>query len=150
MDGLVFLLRRDVIVEDWTHGQLMLRGQRIAFTLEDPIRELVDASGRWYWRSEFKVQKRTAIPSGRYRLGLHKSPRFGRELPHVLDVPDFRHVLMHGGNDVDDTEGCVLCGASRDITAGKLANCGPTIDKIASMLRVALPVQPCFLEVRNP
>ena len=31
----------------------------------------------------------------------------------VLDVPNFKHILIHCGNDEDDTSGCLLLGNSQ-------------------------------------
>lgn len=143
-------LRRDVITEGWTSGALYLDRKWLAWTLEDPVREMIDSQGRWYWRPEFKVKGKTAIPGGRYRLGLHQSPKFKRTLPHVLDVPDFAWILIHGGNGVDDTEGCILAGMRRSIDTGRLEDCAPAVEKLVSMLQVALPAQPVYLEVKQP
>ena len=80
---------------------------------------------------EFRTQKvwgETRIPAGIYRLELNEleapegSPptfhqryarRFGawhRGMIQIMDVPDFTGVLIHIGNDDDDTAGCLLLG----------------------------------------
>ena len=33
-----------------------------------------------------------------------------QEMIEICDVPNFKHVLFHIGNDDDDTAGCVLLG----------------------------------------
>ncbi|WP_223688366.1 DUF5675 family protein, partial [Streptococcus pneumoniae] len=54
------------------------------------------------------------MPSGRYRVTLDTSPRFGPETLTINDVPGFTGVRIHGGNDADDTEGCIIVGDSID------------------------------------
>lgn len=142
------VLQRDTLVDSHTSGVLTADRKFVAYTLEDPVREMVDSSGAWYWRPEFKKPKATAIPSGVYVLGVHRSPKFGKSLPLVRDVPDFAWILIHAGNDVDDTEGCILVGRFRDQTAGRVWDCAPAVQRILSIIQsAAVPVR---LEVRNP
>lgn len=85
-----------------TTGQLRDQdGSLLCLILEDRV------------RSGPKVYGQTAIPEGKYRITMHQSPRFGRELPILNGVPGFSGVLIHPGNDRGDTEGCLLPGLSR-------------------------------------
>ena len=63
----------------------------------------------------------TRIPSGTYKIGLRKiggthsrySKKFGGKhfgMLEVQDVPNFKYILIHIGNDEDDTAGCLLVG----------------------------------------
>lgn len=74
-------------------------GRPFCFTLEDEVRP-----------AGIKVPGATAIPAGVYPVELTKSPRFKRELPLFLDVPNFVGVRAHRGINVEHTEGCVLVG----------------------------------------
>jgi len=38
------------------------------------------------------------------------SPHFGVVLPHIMDVPGRSDILIHWGNTVADSHGCVLAG----------------------------------------
>lgn len=80
----------------------------LCFTLEDQPQTV-------------KVYGETRIPAGRYRVtlrnegGFHK--RYARKFPSfhngmlwVRDVPGFEYILIHIGNDDDDTAGCLLVG----------------------------------------
>lgn len=90
-----------------TLGSLYINGHRHFETLEDVIREKPGSVSSW------KVPGETAIPAGRYRVVLHHSPRFGRVLPRLENVPGFDGILIHGGNLSRDTEGCILVGLDR-------------------------------------
>jgi hypothetical protein len=41
------------------------------------------------------------------------SNRFGRMMPHVLDVPQFTGIRIHAGSRPEDTEGCPRTGRTR-------------------------------------
>jgi len=90
-------LIRKAGTKGYTHGELFIDGVYFCETLEDEERNV-------------KIAGITAIPDGIYRIILNKSPRFKRVLPRLINVPNFSGVLMHPGNDADDTEGCILVG----------------------------------------
>jgi hypothetical protein len=100
-------LHRDKLSIISSMGELFIDGstERECFTLEDEDRKL-EAGG-------VKVYGRTAIPRGRYKVELDWSPKYGRDMPHVLDVPGFTGIRIHSGNRAEDTEGCILVGRSR-------------------------------------
>lgn len=90
-----------------TLGVLFIDGVFHSFTLEDEIREVPGPVAGW------KVPGETAIRSGRYRVALTPSQRFGRVLPEVLGVEGFSGIRFHSGNRKADTEGCILVGRNR-------------------------------------
>ena len=72
-----------------------------------------------------KVWGETCIPAGEYRLGLRDvgglDARYSKRFPdihmgmlHVLDVPNFKYILIHCGNTDEDTAGCLLLGDSQE------------------------------------
>ena len=69
-----------------------------------------------------KVVGETRIPSGTYDVGVRKTggfhnryssmfPSFHKGMLHVLDVPNFKWILIHVGNYDRDTAGCLLVGS---------------------------------------
>ncbi|MCW3808138.1 DUF5675 family protein [Plebeiibacterium marinum] len=95
---------------DSTLGLLFVDGKFRCYTLEDEYRSI-------------KVYGETRIPAGRYHLklrtcGIHharyqkKFPGFHKGMLHVTGVPNFTNILIHIGNDDDDTAGCLLVGES--------------------------------------
>jgi len=106
------LLDRFYIGPKYTVGRLAVDGMYLCDTLEDVVRDLnmdgdLDDSG------EEKIYGETAIPFGRYRVLITRSPKFKRELPEILDVHNFTSIRMHAGNSTDDTAGCILVGENK-------------------------------------
>lgn len=95
-------LVREEMHPAYTVGSLFIDGLRECWTLEDTVRPPGE-----------KVPHATAIPFGKYDVVVDRSHRFGRDMPHVLDVPGFAGVRIHAGNTASDTEGCILVGEGR-------------------------------------
>ena len=51
----------------------------------------------------------SCIPAGPYKCRRVRSPKFG-DTYEICDVPNRTHVLLHKGNYLYDTQGCVLVG----------------------------------------
>ena len=83
-----------------TTGELLVEGVHFAWTLERP-----------WLGNQHDV---SCIPCGTYPVVLAESLRWGRPMPHLLNVPGRDEIEIHVGNFVANTEGCVLLGDSRD------------------------------------
>lgn len=104
-------------------GRLSLDGHFLCDTLEPPSHGLTSATVPKTIR-DIKRLGRSAIPVGVYRLVLSYSPRFsprpfykaygGGLVPRLLNVSGFDGVLIHCGNTVVDTCGCILVGRRAD------------------------------------
>jgi hypothetical protein len=78
------------------------------------------------------VYAQTAIPAGTYRVTVEISPKFGRVLPRLHNVPHFIGILIHSGNTEKDSAGCIIVG---DNTAkGKVINSRATSDRLNALL----------------
>lgn len=84
---------------NYTIGRMTLDGVYQCYTLEDKVRD-----------DGIKIPGATAIPAGNYPVVIDMSARFGRDMPHVLNVPNFDGIRIHMGNTDVDTEGCILLG----------------------------------------
>lgn len=92
-------LLRVVLTPRCTVSVLRVDGVHQCFVVEDTAR----APG-------VKVPGETAIPEGTYRVEITHSPRFGVEMPLVMNVPGFSGIRIHAGNSAADSEGCLLPG----------------------------------------
>lgn len=97
-------LIRDQLKEDCTLGKLFNGKQFLCYTMEDKVRPV-------------KIPKMTAIPYGTYDVVITMSARFGKMLPLLLNVPNYEGIRIHPGNTAADTDGCILPGLSRTISA---------------------------------
>lgn len=99
-------------------------------TLEPPRRNLLNG-GKWDKR--LKVKGMTAIPEGRYLMRFTYSPKFGKRLFQLMDVPLFDGIRIHSGNSVKDTQGCILVGTNTKV--GRLENSRAVLFKLEMMLK---------------
>ena len=110
----------------YTVGRLFVDGKFFCNTLEDTVRDL---------SNEKKVYGKTAIPYGEYKVVYNWSPKFGRNLPRLLNVPAFEGILIHPGNTADDSAGCILVGRNTEV--GQLTESRYTSDKLNVLIEDA-------------
>lgn len=101
---------RKIKNENNTISTLSINGKVFCDVLEDVERLTWTGSGIARKLLGTKVFGKTAIPKGRYKVIMAYSPRFKRELPLLLNVPQFVGILIHSGNTELDTEGCLIVG----------------------------------------
>lgn len=110
----------------YTVGRLYVDGKFFCNTLEDTVRDL---------NEEKKVPGKTAIPAGEYKVIFNWSPKFGRNLPRLLNVPAFDGILIHPGNTAEDSAGCILVG--KNTAVGRLTNSRYTSDCLNALIEDA-------------
>ncbi len=120
------LLKRIFKAETYTIGKLYIDGVYLCDTIEDKVRDLT---------IETKVYAKTAIPHGRYQIKLSRSPKFGRILPEIINVPQFTGIRIHRGNTAEDSAGCPIIGENK--VKGKVINSTPYEVKLVKILSAA-------------
>lgn len=99
--------------------------------LEDTNRDF-NKDGDHNDEGEGKIYGKTCIPFGTYKMVITMSKRFKRELPLLLNVPNYTGVRIHPGNTADDTEGCLLPGINDE--KGKVHQSTECFNKLFSMM----------------
>lgn len=123
--------------EDYTDGLLFIDDKFECYTLEDE------------YRTEKKYGE-TRIPDGTYFIqlrtegGFHSNytTKFGKDFHKgmlwVKDVPGFEYILIHIGNDDDDTAGCLLVGSTADKDKNFIGASGKAYQDMYPQVRDAL------------
>jgi len=82
-------------------SRVYINGEYFCFSIEDATRTT-------------KIKGETCIPLGQYPLSTRFSPKFSKAYNHdmiwVQNVPGFDFILIHWGNTISDTEGCLIIG----------------------------------------
>lgn len=136
------LLKRIARRPMYTIGKMYVNGEYFCDTLEDADRGLSQGISLEENRLR-KVKGKTAIPTGTYKVTLDVvSNRFSKQkayqfcngkVPRLVDVPAFEGVLIHIGNDANDTEGCILVGENKQV--GKVLNSTATFRKLYERIK---------------
>lgn len=117
---------------EWTISNFTMNGVKLCESLEDTDRGLRQDMPLAQIK-KIKKEGITAIPSGRYEVVLRYSPHFKRETPWIKDVPGYKWVLIHAGNNPEHTKGCVLPGENK--AKGKVLNSRKYEDIITAEIR---------------
>lgn len=116
--------------KDYTVGRLYVDDRLFCNTLEDRI---VDKNKNGVLDGdEKKVYGESAIPYGTYKIIYNWSPKFGRNLPRLLNVPHFEGILIHPGNTAADSAGCILVGKNTEV--GRLTNSRYISDELNKLI----------------
>ena len=126
------VIQRTAKLPSYTIGKMYVDGAYFCDTLEDKDRGLRQDMPLSEIK-RIKVANETAIPTGTYKIIVNISPKFGRMLPRLLDVPGFDGILIHRGNTDKDTSGCILVGENKAV--GKVINSTPYELKLVEMMK---------------
>ena len=117
MKVLNFTLYRHTFKEHKTLGVLLLNGEFYGYTLEDVVRP-----------HNIKIRHKTAINEGHYSLSIKHSNKYKEKRVFLYDVPLFQGIQIHGGNNENDTSGCIL--AARNLINNEENIQGSLKDKV--------------------
>jgi len=114
----MLFLRRVAQSSKGTFGVLVRDDLPLCLTLEDP------------WNDN-KIGESCIVP-GTYKCQPHNGAHF-QNVWELLSVPGRSAILIHAGNSIDDTRGCILVGS--EVVGHTIINSRRTLD----MLRKVLP-----------
>lgn len=95
-------LLRKLVIRQATIGELRV--------LNDEGIVIFSCNTLEHLRREKKIKGITAIPAGTYKVKYSMSSKYKKQMPFLLDVPEFTGIMIHTGNTTNDTEGCILVG----------------------------------------
>ncbi|MGI4870645.1 MAG: DUF5675 family protein [Janthinobacterium lividum] len=95
-------LKRHPSANGCTLGELSLNGKFFCYTLEHPVRP----AGQ-------QVAGHTAVAAGHYPIALTMSPRLRILTPRLGGAVAGLGYLLHVGNTVADSQGCILVGFAK-------------------------------------
>jgi len=127
-------LHRDTFTDTSTIGTLSVDGKHLCYTLEDTDRRIEDGGTKTYGKS--------CIPRGTYEVVIDFSPKYNKEMPHILNVPQFEGIRIHPGNVAADTEGCILVGSSKskDFIGNSVATFTSLMEMLEQAYAKAVPI----------
>lgn len=96
-------------------------GKQLCVTCEEP----------WNYNS----RKNSCIPAGRYRCERFSGSKF-KNVWQVVNVPNRDTILIHNGNTIADTEGCILVGKAFSALLGQpsISESKLTLEQLRSIL----------------
>lgn len=115
-----------------TIGELFVDGKFECYTLEDKVRPI-------------KIKHQTAIPAGIYEVIINNSERFHRQMPLLLNVPNFDGIRIHSGNTDKDTSGCILVGQTK--SKDFIGNSRYTFTNLFAKMQAAIKNERIFIEI---
>ena len=140
------LLTRTARKPRYTIGRLSINGTYMCDTIEDRDRGLAQDMPLDTLR-RLKVYGQTAIPTGTYKVIWTFSPRFGKYLPQLHNVPMFSCIRMHAGNTTADTLGCIILGENKAV--GMVLNSRAACARVMPLIQQAISRdEPVTIQIR--
>lgn len=111
-------LQRVAMTVKGAYGVLVHDGQPLCVTLENP----------WHGNQ----RNISCIPPGQYTCVRHHGAKY-KNVWRLENVPGRTAILIHAGNTVRDTQGCILVGTS--FYSGGISQSVNALDKLRLILR---------------
>lgn len=128
------VLRKE-FTEKSTIGEMHINEQFHCYTLEDTYR----ADGK-------KIYGITAIPKGRYEVIITYSNHFKKNMPLLLNVPNYEGVRIHPGNTDKDTLGCILVGKNKE--KDRIGDCKVVYESLTKKIADTLSSGKCYITIQ--
>jgi len=124
--------------EDFTDGIFLINGGFQVHTLEDEKRNKKLYGETRVWAGRYLVVLRTEGGFHQRYLKMFGAD-FHKGMLWIKNVPEFNYVLIHIGNDDDDTDACLLVGMSNNADEkGFIGNSTTAYKKIYPQIRDAV------------
>lgn len=140
-------LVRTLFTNKSTIGDFIINDSWYAFSLEDKDRQWQADGSILPWKPSLKIPKETAIPYGQYEVIINFSNKFQRDMPLLLNVPDYIGIRIHNGSYADHTDGCPLIGFNRE--ADMIYNSKSAFNSFMPILRAALKKEKVWIRISN-
>jgi hypothetical protein len=140
------VLKRTIKGDNYTIGELSINGTFFCYTLEDKDRGLANRMSL-VKITNIKIKGATAIPTGTYKVDMETiSPKYasrgsssqyasiGNVLPRLVGVKGYEGIIIHIGNYVKDTEGCILVGSYYNKENGTISDSKNTFFELYEIL----------------
>lgn len=114
-------IHRVISNKNGTFGVMIYDNKPICVTCEDP------------WAKNKRLI--SCVPEGEYKVTKHNGDKY-KDVWILNNVPDRSYILIHSGNTIRDTQGCILVGeyfTDFDGLPG-IANSLPTLNKLRKKL----------------
>lgn len=135
------LLKRKILTNTYTQGELYVNDVIFCYTIEDKVRAKVGM-----WKQLCKIKGQTAIPYGKYPVLVTWSNRFKRMLTGVFNVPNFEGIRIHNGTSELSSEGCII--VSHHVAGpGKLVNDKAAMNQLCILIEDAQKIEKVTLEI---
>ena len=121
LSQVVIDIRRTTSTKTSTTGTLSVGPTGVGYTLELPDRN----------NQQFISQ----IPAGSYLAQVSYSKKFGYNVIRLLNVPGREGVVIHRGNDPDDTQGCILPG--KTVEQNRVGKSKNALDELLRIIKLA-------------
>ena len=121
------IVYRTFLAEGFTLGRMYFdtadgKPRYVCDTLEPQVRQK-------------KMAGMTAIPEGTYKISLRYSQKFGKQMPFLVGVSGFSGIMIHPGNHVKHTQGCILVGELLSKNRGIIQKSADTFRRVLGDIR---------------
>lgn len=114
-----------------TIGELFIDNKFCCHTLEP---RCID------WTTEKKEWGKTSIPEGVYEVINGYSSKYDMMMPYLDKVPNFKGIMIHPGNFLSDTHGCILVGYRNYKSVTAVYNSRVTFQILKNLIMASLYV----------